>query len=158
MVDLCSQSIMEVIRNYPNQVFREQGDYDAFHRALLREDVRFLREDFTGDVDRVCLALQQYVDVFRVREIAEEPLREHLETLLQAGVDIGNMENERLVPEQRATLEVVEKAWRLRFDDQRVKRTELLCLMYTNPRDEDEDDYNYGTGVNEPDNNTYANR
>ncbi len=158
MVDLCSQSIMEVIRNYPNQVFREQGDYDAFHRSLIRDDVQFLREDFTGDVDRVCLALQQYVDVFRVREIAEEPLREHLETLLQAGVDIGNMENERLVPEQRATLEVVEKAWRLRFDDQRVKRTELLCLMYTNPRDEDEDDYNYGTGVNEPDNNTYANR
>jgi hypothetical protein len=36
-----------------------------------------------------------------------------------------------------------------------VKRTELLRLIYTNPRDEDEDDYNYGTGVHE-DNNSYA--
>ncbi len=145
---------MDVIRNYPNQVFHEWSDYLAFHRALLRKDVLFLREDFAGDVNQTCLALQQYVDAFRGREIADQLLREYMDSIGDTGNASWDHENHTVMhsvitPEQEETREVYREAWRRCMDQQRVKRTELLTLMYDNQRDEDEDDDLYGNGVDE---------
>jgi hypothetical protein len=54
-----------------------------------------------------------------------------------------------ITPEQEETREVFREAWRRCMTQQRVKRTELLTLMYDNQRDEDEDDDIYGNGVDE---------
>ncbi len=145
---------MDVIRNYPNQVFHEWSVYLAFHRSLLRKDVLFLREDFTGDVNQACLALQQYVDAFRAREIADQLLREYMDSIGDTGIASWDHENHTtmrtvITPEQEETREVFREAWRRCLNQQRVKRTELLTLMYATQRDEDEDEDTYGHGVDE---------
>jgi len=149
-VDLCSQSIMEVIRNYPNQVFHEQGDYAVFRRALIRDDVQFLREDFTGDVDRVCLVLRQYVDLYRAREMAEQPFREYVASLVHAGIDMEDMDNERLTTEQETTLELLHNEFLRCVHEAQAKRNELLHLIYANQPDSYW--YNHGNCVNEGNN------
>ncbi len=150
MVDLCSQSIMEVIRNYPNQVFHEQGDYDAFHRSLIRDDVQFLREDFTGDVDRVCLVLRQYVDLYRASEMTEQPFRDYVASLIHAGIDVEDMDNERLTPEQDSTLELLHNEFLRCVHEAHAKRIELLHLIYANQPGSYW--YNHGNCVNEGNN------
>ena len=142
---------MEVIRNYPNQVFHEQGDYAVFRRALIREHVQFLREEFTGDVDRVCLVLQQYVDLFRAREMAEQPFREYVASLIHAGIDMEDMDNERLTTEQETTLELLHNEFIRCVHEAHAKRNEFLCLIYANQPDSYY--YNRGHGVNENNNN-----
>jgi len=141
---------MEVIRNYPNQVFHEQGDYAVFRRALLRDDVKFLREDFTGDVDRVCLVLRQYVDLYKAREMAEQPFREYVASLIHAGIDMEDMDNERLTTEQETTLELLQNVFVSCVHEAQAKRNELLRLIYANQPDSYW--YNHGHGVNEVNN------
>jgi hypothetical protein len=141
---------MEVIRNYPNQVFHEEGDYAVFRRALLRDDVQFLREDFTGDVDRVCLVLRQYVDLYKAREMAEQPFRENVASLIHAGIDMEDMDNERLTAEQETTLELLHKEFVRCVHEAQAKRNEFLRLIYANQPDSYW--YTNGNGVNEANN------
>ena len=141
-----------IIRNCSNQVFHSESEYDALHRALLREDLRFLREEFTGDVNEMCLALQRYVDAFLCREIAYQHLDDYMETIGDTDTSYWDPENQCVIspvltPEQRAIKEPLREACRRTRIHQRVKRTHLLNLMYGCRRDEDEDDEIYEYGV-----------
>lgn len=141
-----------VIRNYPNQVFRFQSDYDAVKRALLEEDLRFLREDFAGDASRACFALQDYMKAFMMREYADKRLYDYMTSIGDTGTAVWDHETKTaicpiLTEEQKRFKEPLrDDALRWRTE-QSETRTELLYLMYGFRRDEDEDDDIYGCGV-----------
>ena len=143
---------MEIIRNYPNQVFRLKSDYDAAKRALLKEDLQFLREDFTGHADEMCLALQQYVTAFQAREEANETLYDYMEYIGDAGISYAYWDPENrtmirppLTEEQQYVKELVAESQHC-HTEQRRTRTDVLHLMYGD-RDDRHDEEIYGWGV-----------
>jgi len=143
-----------LIRNYPNQVFRFQSHYDAVKRALLKEDLRFLRDEFTGDVSRACLALQDYVEAFMRRETAEKRLSDYMDSIGDTGTAVWDHATNTVIRPiitevQRNIKEPLRDDAQHYMDEQREARTYLLYLMYGRRRDEEEDDDVYACGVNE---------
>jgi len=143
-----------VILNYPNQVFRFQSEYDAAKRALLKTDLQFLREEFMGDVTGACLALQNYVEAFTRREIADKILYDYMESIGDTGTSYWDHATNTVISpilteDQKNIKEPLRAAARSCGMVQRETRTDLLYLMYGRRRDEDEDDDVYGCGVDE---------
>ena len=165
-VDLRSQSITvnyrvmafdfpePMIRNYPNQVFNFHSDYDAVKRALLKEDLRFLREEFNGQLTRACFMLQNYVYAFQERETAQERLYDYMDSIGDTGTSYWDHATNTVISpilteDQKNIKEPLLAALRKCEMDQRNTRTDLLYLMYGYRRDEDDDDDIYGCGVDE---------
>ena len=142
-----------MIRNYPDQVFRFQSEYDAAKRALLEEDLRFLREEFMGDVTRACFALQEYVEAFMRRETAQTRLTDYMDTIGDTGTAVWDHATQTVIrpiltEDQKNIKEPLRADAQHYMDEQREARTDLLYLMYGRRRDEEEDDDVYACGVN----------
>ena len=145
---------VNLIRNYTQTIFRHQSEHAAVKRALLQEDLRFLREDFAGDVSRAVLLLQLYVEVFQEREYADMRLRDYMVRIGDTGTAVWDHTTQTaicpiLTEDQKKTKEPLSACsayWQI---EQRTQRTKLLDLMYGHRRDEDEDDDTYGCGVDE---------
>ena len=142
-----------MIRNYPNQVFRFQSEYDAVKRALLEEDLRFLRDEFTGDVSRACFALNEYVGAFMRRENAQKRLTDYMDSIGDTGTDYWDHATQTVIrpiltEDQKKIKEPLRAETQHYMDEQREARTDLLYLMYGRRRDEEEDDDVYACGVN----------
>ena len=145
---------VNLIRNYTQTIFRHQSEHAAVKRALLQEDLRFLREDFAGDVSRAVLLLQLYVEVFQEREYADMRLRDYMVRIGDTGTAVWDHTTQTaicpiLTEDQKKTKEPLSACsayWQI---EQRTQRTKLLELMYGHRRDEDEDDDIYACGVDE---------
>lgn len=146
--------LVNLIRNYTQTIFRHQSEHAAVKRALLQEDLRFLREDFAGDVSRAVLLLQLYVEVFQEREYADMRLRDYMVRIGDTGTAVWDHATQTaicpiLTEDQKKTKEPLSACsayWQI---EQRDARTKLLELMYGHRRDEDEDEDTYGCGVDE---------
>ena len=145
---------VNLIRNYTQTIFRHQSEHAAVKRALLQEDLRFLREDYAGDVSRAVLLLQLYVEVFQEREYADMRLRDYMVRIGDTGTAVWDHTTQTaicpiLTEDQKKTKEPLSACsayWQI---EQRTQRTKLLELMYGHRRDEDEDEDTYGCGVDE---------
>lgn len=148
---------VNLIRNYTQTIFRHQSEHAAVKRALLQEDLRFLREDFAGDVSRAVLLLQLYVEVFQEREYADMRLRDYMRRIGDTGTAAWDHATQTtiipiLTEDQKKTKGPLRAASAYWKSEQRDARTKLLELIYGRRRDEDEDDDTYGCGVDEDEN------
>jgi hypothetical protein len=144
----------DLVRNYSNTIFRHMSDYDAAKRALLKKDLRFLREDFAGDVSRTVLALQLYVEMFQESEMADKRLNDYMHSIGDTGTAVWDHATQTaicniLTEDQKKTKEPLRTACTYWKKEAREARTHLLTLMYGGPRDEDDDEDIYGDGVDE---------
>jgi hypothetical protein len=132
-----------ILRNYPNHVFL-QADLDAARRALRKSDFRFLREEFEGDVTRMCVALQEYVQAFQTTELAVQELRDYMASIGDTGVATWDHENKTvktsiLTQEQRETKgRLSEVSW-FAHTVEAARKYELLVLMYGERKAKDYD-------------------
>jgi len=145
---------VKLVRNYDQIIFRHQSEIDAVKRALLREDLRFLREDFNGDVRVAVLLLQLYVEVFQEREYADKRLRDYMVSIGDSGTATWDHATQTVIrpiltEDQEKTKEPLSAASAYWQGEQRDARTKLLELMYGRRRDEDDDEDIYGCGVDE---------
>jgi hypothetical protein len=147
---------VKLVRNYDQTIFRNHSEIAATQRALLREDLRFLREDFDGDVRLAVLLLQLYVEVFQEREYADKRLYDYMVSIGDTGTATWDHATQTVIrpiltEDQKKTKEPLSAAsayWKV---EQRTQRTKLLELMYGHRRDEDEDDDIYACGVDDQD-------
>ena len=145
---------VKLVRNYDQTIFRHQSEIAAVKRALLREDLRFLREDFDGDVRRAVLLLQLYVEVFQEREYADKRLYDYMVSIGDTGTATWDHATQTVIcpiltEDQKKTKEPLSAATAYWQVEQRDARTKLLALMYGRRRDEDDDEDIYGCGVDE---------
>jgi hypothetical protein len=149
---------VKLVRNYDQTIFRHQSEIDALKRALLREDLRFLREDFDGDVRVAVLLLQLYVEVFQEREYADKRLYDYMVSIGDTGTATWDHATQTvtrpiLTEDQKKTKEPLSATSAYWQGVQRNARTKLLELMYGHRRDEDDDEDIYGCGVDEDEDN-----
>jgi hypothetical protein len=145
---------VKLVHNYDQTIFRHQSEIAAVKRALLREDLRFLREDFDGDVRVAVLLLQLYVEVFQEREYADMRLRDYMVSIGDTGTATWDHATQTVIrpiltEDQMKTKEPLSAASAYWHVEQRTQRTKLLELMYGRRRDEDDDEDIYGCGVDE---------
>ena len=116
--------------------------------------LRFLREDFAGDVSRAVLLLQLYVEVFQEREYADMRLRDYMVQIGDTGTAVWDHATQTVIlpiltEDQKKTKEPLCAASAYWQSEQRDARTKLLELIYGGRRDEDDDEDTYGCGVDE---------
>ena len=112
--------------------------------------MRFLREEFQGDTDRLCIALREYVEAFTVSEQADQELRDYMASIGDTGITTWDHENKtikRFIPtqEQKEIKDQFDKASELAGTETAARKHELLVLMYGEraARDYDEDEWGY---------------
>lgn len=146
-----------IIRNYPNRVFF-QSDIDAAKRALRKSDLRFLREEFEGDVTQACIALQKYVEAYQTLELADQDLRDYMSSIGDTGVSTWDHETNTikaaiLTQEQQETKSRLNKVSAFAHTEEADRKQELLVLMY-GPRGAKNYDFNawgYVRDINDED-------
>lgn len=131
------------IRNCQNRFF-------CATRALRNSDLRFLREEFDGDVDRLCIALREYVEAFTESELADKQLRDYMASIGDTGIATWDHENntiKRFIPtqEQKEIKDQFDKASELAGTQAAARKNDLLVLMYgvRGARDYDYDAWGY---------------
>lgn len=132
-----------IIRNCENRFF-------CATRALRKSDLRFLREEFEGDVDLACIALQGYVEAFTESEIADKQLRDYMASIGDTGCATWDHENKtvkQFIPtqEQKEIKDQFGKASELAGTKATARKNDLLVLMYgvRGARDYDYDAWGY---------------
>jgi hypothetical protein len=145
---------MEIIRNYPHHAL---FDLDAAKRALRKSDLRFLRE-FEGDTDQLCLALQEYVSAFQTQELADQDLRNYMDSIGDTGIATWDHETQAvkcaiLTPEQQATKIRLSKVVGAAYTVEAARKYELLALMYgpRGAKDYDFDAWGYVRDIDDED-------
>ena len=132
-----------IIRNCENRFFSARG-------ALRNSDLRFLREEFEGDIHRVCIAVQGYVEAFTESELADKQLRDYMASIGDTGCASWDHENKtvkRFIPtqEQKEIKDQFGKARELAGAEAAARKNDLLVLMYgvRGARDYDYDAWGY---------------
>ena len=116
------------IRNCENRFF-------CATRALRKSDLRFLREEFQGDVDRLCIALREYVEAFTESELADKQLHDYMASIGDTGSATWDHENKtikRFIPTQEQKEIKDQFGWLAVIAGTKAsgRNNDLLVLMY----------------------------
>jgi len=117
-----------IIRNCENRFF-------CATRVLRNSDLRFLREDFDGDVVQMCIALRAYVEAFAESELADKQLREYMDSIGDTGCATWDHENKTVIQfiptqEQKEIKDQLRNASCAAHTESAARKNDMLVLMY----------------------------